>query len=255
MPLIAVINKSTLVKDADIDTMCKAIQVQMDTMVAPAWQVQAPTVRFYADAAKVPGWAWLITMVDDEASVPGALGYHTITNAGTVQGFIMAKPILDAGGVVLFDPTNASNYSVSGCLSHECLETLIDRWCSGWASSSDGTLYGLEICDPVENNNIVVIVNGQSVFVSDFVYPSWFCSETTDKNKPFNHLNTLSSAFTLAKNGYCVKGTDMSNVQQVFGELMPEWRREQKRKYGRGATKVRFAKKGFWSRFVSWLKN
>lgn len=252
MPLIAVINQSTLVKDADISTMCAAIQVQMNTMVAPAWQVKPADIKFYADPKQVPGWAWLITMIDDQVSVPNALGYHTLSDTGKIQGFIMAKPILDAGGVILFDPKNASNYSVSGCLSHEALETLIDRFCATWAAASDGTLWSVEICDPVENNNIVVVVNGQSVFVSDFVYPSWFCSEATDANKPFNHCNTLTAPFTLATNGYVVKGTNMSNVSQVFGEEYPHWKKALKRKAGRGMTRVR-RNQGLWSKLVSWL--
>src|SRR5208282_5018279 len=174
-----------------------------------AWQVKPADVKFYADAKQVPGWAWLIAMIDNDTSVPGALGYHTLVN-GKVQGFIMAEPILSNGGVVLFDPKNASNYSVSGCLSHEALETLLDRWCAYWASDNSGTLWSVEICDPVENNNIVMVVNGQSVFVSDFVYPSWFCSEATAANKPFNQCQTLTGSFQLASGGYVVKGTDMS---------------------------------------------
>jgi hypothetical protein len=254
MPLIAVINKSTLVKDADLQTMCQAIQLQLDLHFCPAWNLKGATITFYADEAKVPGHAWLFSMIDNDASVPGALGYHTLNQKGQVQAFIMAEPILSNQGVVLYDPANASNYSVSGCLSHEVLEALGDRFCDFWFSNG-ANLYALEVCDPVENDNVVVNVGTQSVFVSNFIFPSWGNPDATSANLPFDFCKKLTTGFSMDPGGYMVMGTSMSNVKQVFGEQMPEWRRKQKSSsVSRGSRRVG-PKKSVWARIVQWLKS
>jgi hypothetical protein len=102
--LIAVINESTLVSNQDVDTMCKAIQIQLDLHVLPAWNMKSGTIRFYADKTKVPGYAWVVSMLDN-STVAGALGYHAEDN-DVVDAFIFCQPVLSNGGVVLYDPNN-----------------------------------------------------------------------------------------------------------------------------------------------------
>lgn len=75
--LIAVINESTMVTNAQCNTMCKAIQVQLDLHVLPAWNMKSATITFYADKTKVPGYAWVVNMLDDSTQA-GALGYHSL---------------------------------------------------------------------------------------------------------------------------------------------------------------------------------
>jgi hypothetical protein len=253
MPSIAVINKSTLLKDADVQTMCSAIQIQMNTMVAPAWRVDPATIQFYADPSTVPSNWWLFTMIDNDNSVPGALGYHTLNDQGQVIAFIMAQPILtpSAGGVVLFDPKNPNNYSVSGCLSHECLEALLDKYCDLYAVDNT-TMYAFEICDPCEDTNIVVQVSGQSVFVSDFVCPEYFNAENT--TGPFDYCRKLTAPFSLTSGGYCVSGTSPSNLTQVFGEEMPDWRRAMKKSpFSRASRRLGAPKPSLLKRFIAWV--
>jgi hypothetical protein len=250
MPTIAVMNRSTMVKNADVEVMCQAIQHSLDIHVAPAWQVQSGTVKFYANEAEVPGWAWHFYIIDNDTSVPGALGYHTLDNSGRVQAFIMCAPILNNGGVVLFDPTGKTTYSVSGCLSHEVNEAWLDRFCVDYAVNGNN-MYALEICDPCEDGNIVVDVNGQSVWVSNFIYPAWFNAENT--TGPFDYLKALKAPFSLTAGGYFVVGTSPANLTQQFGSAMPEWRRTMKRSaVSRGARRVG-QKLGLWSRLVKWL--
>jgi len=251
MPLIAVVNKSTMVKDADVEVMCQAVSTQMKTMVAPAWQVQAPTITFYADASKVPGHAWLFTFIDTDRSVPGALGYHTLNQNGQVQAFIMCAPTLQNGGVVLYDPANPNNYAVSATFSHEAIEALLDRFCVEYAVN--GTkLYAFEACDPCEDVNITVEVNGQKVFVSDFILPAYFNVENI--TGPYDYCKALKAPFSLTSGGYYVVGTSVSNLHQVFGRTMPDWKRATKQHpLSRGARRV--GKPGLWKRFVAWLNS
>ena len=70
--LIAVINESTLVSNSDVEIMTQAIQIQLDLHVLPAWNMKAGTIKFYADPKKVPGYAWVVSMLDNSTQA-GAL--------------------------------------------------------------------------------------------------------------------------------------------------------------------------------------
>src|SRR5208283_2807362 len=101
--LIAVINQSTLVTNDQVNTMCQAIQIQLDLHVLPAWNMKAGTIKFYTNAATIPGYAWVVSMLDDSTQA-GALGYHSEDN-DKVDAFIFAQPVLSNGGTALvFNP-------------------------------------------------------------------------------------------------------------------------------------------------------
>ena len=221
--LIAVINQSTLVTNAQVDLMCQAIQVQLDLHVLPAWNMKAGSIKFYADATKVPGYAWVVNMLDNSTQA-GALGYHAEDN-DKVDAFIFAGPVLQNNGVVLYDTTNPQNVSVASVLSHEVCEMVGDRFAAFWSDgpsvvASDGqtyTEYALELCDPVEGDSYAITVGTQKVSVSNFVFPSWFNAEATSVNLPFDYLGKLTKPFSMTPGGYLIV-RQSGNVQQVFGE-------------------------------------
>lgn len=226
--LIALINQSTLVTNAQCDTMCKAIQIQLDLHVLPAWNMKAATIKFYADPTKVPGYAWLVTMLDNSTQA-GALGYHAEDN-DKVDAFIFAGPVLSSNGVVLYDSTNPQNVSVASVLSHEVCEMVGDRFANQWADGPNVTdtnnvtysEYAYELCDPVEGNSYSVLVNVSGVFtpvsVSNFVFPSWFNPEATaPANLPFDYMGKLTTPFTMTAGGYMIV-RQSGNEGQVFGE-------------------------------------
>ena len=230
--LIAVINESTLVSNADCDTMCKAIQIQLDLHVLPAWNMKSGTIKFYADKTKVPGYAWVVNMLDS-ATQAGALGYHSLDN-DEVDAFIFAQPVLSNGGVTLvFDPINPQKYTVSATLSHEVCEMVGDRFANGFSQGpqiAQGNLYAQELCDPVENDSSGIMVNGVNVAVSNFIFPSWLNPEATAANMPFDYLKKLSAPYTMDAGGYMIVAS-VSNEGQVtakhvFGARMPQWRKD-----------------------------
>jgi hypothetical protein len=234
--LIAVINESTMVTNAQVQTMCQAIQIQFDLHCAPAWNEKAPTITFYANKAKVPGWAWVINMLDNSTQA-GALGYHSEDN-DVVDAFIFAAPVLQNAGVVLYDPKNPQNVSVASVLSHEAMEMFGDRYANGFSQGPQipqGTLYAQELCDPVESDSYVINVTVGGVVtpvsVSNFVFPSWFNPEAVSPaNLPFDYLNKLKAPYTMDAGGYMIVA-QLGNEGQVtaryhFGPKMPEWRRE-----------------------------
>lgn len=229
--LIAVINESTMVTNAQCDTMCKAIQVQLDLHVLPAWNMKAGTIQFYADKTKVPGWAWVVNMLDNSTQA-GALGYHSL-DSDKVDAFIFAAPVLQNGGAVIaYDPTKPTQYLVSATLSHEVCEMIGDRYANGFSVGADNvTMYCQELCDPVEDGTYAIPMDGIQVGVSNFVFPSWFNPEATlAANAPFDYMNKLTAPFTMTTGGYMIEA-QISNENQVtgrhiFGETMPQWRRD-----------------------------
>lgn len=242
--LLAIINESTLVNNVDCDTMCKAIQTQLALHVAPAWNQKVPTIKFYSDKTKIPGYAWVINLLDNSTQA-GALGYHS-EDGDKVDAFIFAKPVLDNKGVILYDINNPQNISVSSVLSHEALEMFGDRFANLWADGiqiPEGDEYALELCDPVESDSYSINVNGTMVSVSNFIFPSWFNIEAVAAiNMPFDYLKKLSAPFTMTAGGYMIVRSTI-NEQQVFGqhhkcrkqiskvfhEKMPAWKQEVKK--------------------------
>jgi len=248
--LIAVINQSTLVTNDQVNTMCQAIQVQMDLHVLPAWNMKAGTIRFYADPTKVPGYAWVVTMLDT-FSQAGVLGYHS-EDSDKVDAFIFASPVLTNGGVVLYDPNNPQNTSVASVLSHEVCEMIGDRFANAWAdgptitvSSVPYSTYALELCDPVEGNSYAIPTPAGLVSVSNFIFPSWFNPEATvPQNLPFDYLGLLTAPFTMTPGGYMIV-RQASNVTQVFGEKVTPQKKEQVRsEWYRRSINKKHSKKG-----------
>lgn len=221
---------STLVADADVETMCQAIQIQLDLHVFPAWNIKGGTVSFYPSTTKAPGYAWTIFVIDSDRQVAGALGFHE-EQSDQIVGYIMCQPILSNGGAVLaYNASNPGQYTVSATLSHEIIETCGDRFTNTYCDDGN-TSWCQELCDPVEQISYGVMVGSTNVAVSDFVFPSFFNPEATSKqNFPFNYLKSLQAPFTILSGGYAIQRTGGPGTEtQVFGNAMPLWRRDMKR--------------------------
>jgi hypothetical protein len=234
MPLIAVVNQSTLVTNAQLQTMCQAIQIQLDNHFLPAYNLKAATVSFYSSLANVPGYAWILYIVDNDAQVQGALGFHEEETNGRVDGYIMCQPILSNGGVVMvYDPTNTSQYTISATASHEILEMCGDRFAGNFSQGpqiTQGNLYCVEVADPVEALNYPITVDGVQIAVSNFVFPSWWNPDFTKQNLPLDYLKQLTSPFSISTGGYMIVAS-LSNEGQVtarhvFGPNVPRWKKD-----------------------------
>jgi hypothetical protein len=188
----------------------------------------------------------------DTIADAGALGWHSVDDKGRVYGQIAAAPSLDHGSGTLTGP-----YAVSATLSHEVLETLGDRFCTGWAETGRGLLIAQELGDPVEADGYEI----KGVRVSNFVLPTWFDASGGSPG-PFDWLGTLRAPFSMSKGGYWVqmkasaqtqsfqrtldwmhdvgfdvRGAAARGGQLVFSSEMPDWRRELKAAGGRNAVK------------------
>lgn len=216
--LIAILNQSTLVVDADVATMTEAIATQVQFDAAPIWDRAPAAVVFYTDPAAVPAAAHGIAIVDTIQDQPqGVLGFHTEDQGGQLWGVVAAKPELDNGGQV-----TTGDWSVSSTLSHEVLEMFVDPNCNLWANNGQGSAYSLEVCDPVEAPTYTV----SGVSVSNFVTPSWF-DPLAPATAQFDKLGQLAAAFSTLKGGYMVY-EHAGKEQQKFGTEFPNWRKEMK---------------------------
>jgi hypothetical protein len=216
--LIAILNQSTLVTNADAATMTQAVATQVRLDAAPLWDRSPAAVIFYTNAADVPATAHGIAIVDTIQDQPqGVLGFHTEDQGGKLWGVVAAKPELDNGGQVL-----TGDWSVSSVLSHEVLEMFVDPNCNLWADDGKGSAYSFEVCDPVEAPSYAV----SDVSVSNFVTPSWF-DPLAAATAQFDKLGQLSAAFSILKGGYVVYES-AGKAQQKFGDEFPDWRKQMK---------------------------
>jgi hypothetical protein len=216
--LIAILNQSTLVTNADATAMTEAIAFQVRLDAAPLWDRAPAAVIFYTDPANVPATAHGIAIVDTIEDQPqGVLGFHTEDQGGKLWGIVAAKPELDNGA-----KTTTGDWSVSSVLSHEVLEMFIDPNCNLWANDGQGSAYSFEVCDPVEAPAYDV----SGVSVSNFVTPAWF-DPLAAVSAQFDKLGQLKAPFSIVKGGYVVYES-VGKEQQKFGEEFPSWRREMK---------------------------
>ena len=151
--LIAIVNQSTRVTDAQASTMTQAIASQVRLDAAPIWDRAPAAVVFYPDPSAVPKAAHGIAIVDTIKDQPqGVLGFHTEDPGGKLWGIVAASPSLDNGAQVL-----TGDWSVSSVLSHEVLEMFVDPNCNLWANNDKSKAYSFEVCDPVEAPTYVVV--------------------------------------------------------------------------------------------------
>ena len=216
--LIAILNQSTLVADADVAAMTEAIATQIQFDAAPVWDRAPAAVVFYTDPTAVPAGAHGIAIVDTIRDQPkGVLGFHTEDQGGQLWGVVAAKPELDNGGQV-----TTGDWSVSSTLSHEVLEMFVDPNCNLWANDGKGSAYSLEVCDPVEAPTYAV----SGVSVSNFVTPFWY-DPLAPATAQFDKLGLLTAGFSVLKGGYMVYES-AGKEQQQFGNEFPNWRKEMK---------------------------
>ncbi|MGA8432720.1 MAG: hypothetical protein WB729_23035 [Candidatus Sulfotelmatobacter sp.] len=208
---IAVINESTVLKDADVLPVINALQQQVTDDFRPIWGVDAE-LKMIPKSTPPPDTAWWLVMLDDSDQA-GALGYHDLTPASLPIGKVFAASDLKAG----------TSWTVTA--SHELLEMLADPDINLTAfvqkADTQGTLYAYEVCDACEDDSFGYTID--NVLVSDFVYPAWFESFRTQGSTQFDRINQIHNPLALLKGGYIgiFNITDGSGWQQQTMEQKP----------------------------------
>lgn len=191
---VDVINRCSVLTDAEAEAVCAALQIQVGRDFSPHWNTMANLTFIGAKDTPNPAHWWLTFL--DNSDEAGALGYHEMTSAGLPLGKAFMLTTKKDGGLP------------SVCASHELLEMLadpyIDRSVANQTSNTVGRLYALEVCDACEDDQFGYDING--VTVSDFVYPTWFQGWRPNHgghdNVQFDHQNKITGPFQLLTGGY-----------------------------------------------------
>lgn len=178
---IRVVNKSTVVSNAEVAAAIPAFQKQT-WHVRAWWNTAAATLQFSSDP---PADTWQIWIVDN-ADVAGALGYHDFTPGGRPISYVFAKTALDAG------------YGWTGVFSHELVEMLGDPYIQRCEQTGDTQFHALELADPVEAEQFGYEIDG--IAVSDFVLPAWFNPKAT--KGPFSFKHHCTAPLQVLDGGY-----------------------------------------------------
>ena len=144
---IYVINKSTVLKDAQIERWIPAFDV-FAGHVREWWPRSVSLVWCARD--KEPELAWKLVFADksDEA---GDLGYHDFTPDGRPISYVFAADLKEAGA------------SVTVTATHEIAEMIADPWISENFQITDTRFFAKEICDPCEDDQFAYSIKAGGV--------------------------------------------------------------------------------------------
>ena len=214
---LTVQNLSTKVTDTQMNQMVAGLSGLLTTFCND-WSIK-PVKIVCINMNQKPATKLCVYLMDTP-DVNTALGYHDEKN-GMPYGKVFVDPILSNGGAVLLGSPNANVPTVAQTLSHEIFELLYNPYCNSWWNMPNTTsLVAAEVSDPVQSNIVRVLVGNTSIGYSDWILPSWSDPQAT--LGPFNHLNTLTAPFTMAKGGYLIK-MSAGKVTNVFGAEVESW--------------------------------
>jgi hypothetical protein len=199
-PVVSLVNRCNDLQDDEIDKIASALTKQVKEDFDPAWGCPA-TIR----ATNSPGASdWQIIFLND-AEAADNLGYHELTLNGQPISKVFVKATLKAG------------QKVSTTASHELLEMLIDPGAQMWAQNTDGAMYAYEVCDAVEE--VEYQIGG--IWVSDFVFPSFFESWHAPNSTKFDREGKVTKPFETLRRGYQVVSFG-GQVNEIFASRLKE---------------------------------
>ena len=234
---ILVMNSSTILSNSDFKKMVDSVSIQVNRDFCPAWNLSPIAVTRVSSIPTSMLYDTALVIIYDTPD-DNALGYHT-RKQDRAFGKVFVQPVLNEGGCILLDLANDQRPTVASVLSHEILEMIADPMVNIWADGptiAAGSSYSFEVCDPVENDQYVI--NG--VGVSNFVFPSWFDSEST--KQPVDFLKKLKKPFTMTKGGYMVVRGKSGAGKAVFASKKASFRQKVRDVHGMGRGILRKAK-------------
>jgi hypothetical protein len=197
---IAVINESTAISDAGVQTMLPAFDKQWNGDLQPTWGVGDATFTFVPKGQSPATGTWWVVFLDDSDQAD-ALAYDDLTNEGLPISKVFVKTIL------------ADNVSVSVGATHEICEMAVDPWLNGAYQDPQGVFWAGEVCDPVEDDQYGYEIGG--VLVSDFVTPNWFAHEHAQGDIDFKKHAT--APFQVLTGGYAQQFDPQQGWVQITG--------------------------------------
>lgn len=202
MPQIAVINESTDITDAEVQSYLSAFDQQWNQDLRAVWGVDSASFALVPQNQAPGTGAWWVVFLDDSDQA-GALAYHDLTDEGLPISKVFVKTI------------KADGASVSVGATHELCEMAVDPWLNSAYQDMSGIFWAGEICDPVEDDQYGYEIGG--VLVTDFVTPNWFGHQYAQNTIDFkDHAN---APFEVLTGGYAQKFDPQAGWIQVAGSM------------------------------------
>lgn len=202
--MIAVVNLSPTLSQADALSMVKICAAQDREDVSPAWGMFALDGDIFARIEDTPPDSQLILLMPAE-TVKGAAGHHTEDPDGRITGVVAVDSLLNAG-YSLF----SGEASILCVLSHEWIETKLDPYVNLWADMPMGGQDAKEGCDRVQS----LSYKKGGCSVSDFLLPQAF-DWAPKKGSKFDYMGQLTSPYEVAPGGYAMRRDGNGKVTQV----------------------------------------
>lgn len=197
---LAVINESTAIASADVQTMIPAFSQQWNHDLKSVWGIDSATFTFVPQGQAPAAGTWWVVFLDDSDQA-GALAYHDLTNEGLPISKVFVKSI------------QADNSSVSVGATHELCEMAVDPWLNSAYQDPQGIFWAGEVCDPVEDDQYGYQIG--ATLVTDFVTPNWFAHQHALPTIDFKGHAT--AAFAVLTGGYAQKFDPQKGWQQITG--------------------------------------
>ncbi len=208
MPQIAVINESTVITDAEVQSMLAAFDQQWNKDLVPVWGVDAATFHFTPKGQTPAVGSWWLAFFDNSDQA-GALAYHDLTNEGLPISKVFVRTL------------QADNASVSVGATHELCEMAVDPWLNSAYQDRHGVFWAGEVCDPVESDEYGYMIG--NVLVTDFITPNWFGHQHSQSD--IDLKGHAHKAFEVLSGGYAQKFDPRHGWTQVTGSKMMGTRR------------------------------
>lgn len=208
-PVVAVINSSSVVSDAELTPVVQALQIQVTNHFQPIWGTGCQLITV-PKGKKPPEGAWWLVILDD-SDVANALGYHDLTNEGLPMSKVFAGT----------DKHYGQEWSITA--SHELLEMLGDPGINRVADMSDAAgsvFWAWENCDACEGDQYGYRVGPNGVLVSDFVTPTWFGGERDPAGK-YDFCGHIKKPRELLQGGYISIWTPDKGWTMKYAENQP----------------------------------
>jgi hypothetical protein len=200
MPQLSVINESTAIGDAEVQSYLPAFTQQWNTDLAGVWSVEAAEFVFTAKGTQPgPGSWWLVFL--DNSDQADALAYHDLTTDGMPISKVFVKTL------------QADNASLSVGATHELCEMAVDPWLNSAYQDTQGTFWAGEVCDPVEADQYGYNIG--NVLVTDFASPNWFAHKYSQSS--FDFKGFVKSQFEVLTGGYAQTFDPQRGWQQITG--------------------------------------
>lgn len=229
MQNIYVENLSKKITDEEFDLIIGSNQLLINEF-CNKWDKEIPKIVPWTKDVKTDEKDWIMYLLDESSQGNNILAYHTQKSNAQVYGEVIVSNILRNGGCIInpkdsivkddkpdkiYDFKEQRRFqqisSVASALSHEIMETIIDPSCTIlWLSNKTNVIFCAEVCDMVQENNVVVHYKGVDIYLSDFVCPSWL--ESYNTLGPFNYRRTLNAPFTLDKGGYAIVYSNINST-------------------------------------------